>query len=447
MNTLKESIIEILTEGGMPSSIAHHKQAIKHATDAENIERFKGKSKQKLRQMAWSDGHGKMADTYLKFHDGVTQDSPKDNAPLFGRKIQKEDLKDERNYNMNKTQKEIQAETMQRLVNINTGITPVGFRETYVVEGEIPAGHKNIYVSKELEGPGDRGAQDRYDVHEMHKEIHAAAKQHKGKVHYKDPVNSKSDGHVTIHASGNEHFHKEVKDIANRYEASHSIDESNYNINKTHREEIVNVLDEKTAFDKHFEKKGYDPSDNEKKAVRHNFKYGTGRTFVHSKLSKNSSGIKPGKFNSQTGHINVKAGVGKLPEGIAEEPKVDHWQNGYDHARNEVENAGFKDTANMRKKSILADNPHKPGTPEHKNWHEGAKSGHESGIDEMDENTNFNEPDMLDEGHTTEAMKINHGKVSRGDALIKMKNALGKKFNPAKAEVAISHARFKQHNS
>ena len=58
-----------------------------------------------------------------------------------------------------------------------------------------------------------------------------------------------------------------------------------------------------------------------------------------------------------------------------------HYDTGYEHGRSAANDAGFKDTARARKKSMLTDNPHKKGTPEHKAWHKGASEGHQDALD------------------------------------------------------------------
>ena len=58
-----------------------------------------------------------------------------------------------------------------------------------------------------------------------------------------------------------------------------------------------------------------------------------------------------------------------------------HYDDGYKHGRESASDAGFKETARARKKEMLADNPHKKGTPEHKAWHKGASEGHQDALD------------------------------------------------------------------
>jgi hypothetical protein len=65
------------------------------------------------------------------------------------------------------------------------------------------------------------------------------------------------------------------------------------------------------------------------------------------------------------------------------EETQDHWQAGHDYAADHAIDSGFKETARARKKEMLADNPHKKGTPEHKEWHQGALAGHQTGLDNL----------------------------------------------------------------
>jgi hypothetical protein len=58
-----------------------------------------------------------------------------------------------------------------------------------------------------------------------------------------------------------------------------------------------------------------------------------------------------------------------------------HFDDGYEHGRAAANDAGFKEKARSIKKEMLADNPHKKGTPEHKAWHEGASEGHQDALD------------------------------------------------------------------
>jgi hypothetical protein len=52
-------------EGGMPASIIKHKQKLAHMSDEELANRFKDFDEQRLRQMAWRHGYGKMSSHYL----------------------------------------------------------------------------------------------------------------------------------------------------------------------------------------------------------------------------------------------------------------------------------------------------------------------------------------------------------------------------------------------
>jgi hypothetical protein len=65
------------------------------------------------------------------------------------------------------------------------------------------------------------------------------------------------------------------------------------------------------------------------------------------------------------------------------EATEDHYQTGHDYAADHAIDSGFKATARARKKEMLADNPHKKGTPEHDEWHKGALAGHQTGLDNM----------------------------------------------------------------
>ena len=55
----------VKAEGGMPSSIIKHKQKLAHMSDEELADRFKDFDEQRLRQMAWRHGYGKMSSHYL----------------------------------------------------------------------------------------------------------------------------------------------------------------------------------------------------------------------------------------------------------------------------------------------------------------------------------------------------------------------------------------------
>ncbi len=52
-------------EGGMPASIIKHKEKLAHMSDEELANRFKDFDEQRLRQMAWRHGYGKMSSHYL----------------------------------------------------------------------------------------------------------------------------------------------------------------------------------------------------------------------------------------------------------------------------------------------------------------------------------------------------------------------------------------------
>ena len=70
-------------------------------------------------------------------------------------------------------------------------------------------------------------------------------------------------------------------------------------------------------------------------------------------------------------------------QAMKEESESEHYKAGHEHAVDHAMDSGFKVTARARKKEMLADNPHKPGTPEHKEWHRGALAGHQTGLDNM----------------------------------------------------------------
>jgi len=55
----------LTTEGGMPASVIKHKQKLAHMSDEELADRFKDFDEQRLRQMAWRHGYGKMSSHYL----------------------------------------------------------------------------------------------------------------------------------------------------------------------------------------------------------------------------------------------------------------------------------------------------------------------------------------------------------------------------------------------
>ena len=68
---------------------------------------------------------------------------------------------------------------------------------------------------------------------------------------------------------------------------------------------------------------------------------------------------------------------------VKEESDSEHYEAGHKHGSDSAFDAGFKVTARARKKEMLADNPHKKGTPEHSDWHRGAKDGHQMALDNM----------------------------------------------------------------
>jgi hypothetical protein len=101
------------------------------------------------------------------------------------------------------------------------------------------------------------------------------------------------------------------------------------------------------------------------------------------------TGVNKFKDQIRTGMKRHHGPVGVLPEEFDEEveklEEMDdhqkHFDNGYEHGRSSANDAGFKEKAKSIKKDMLADNPHKKGTPEHKAWHEGASEGHQDALD------------------------------------------------------------------
>jgi hypothetical protein len=70
-------------------------------------------------------------------------------------------------------------------------------------------------------------------------------------------------------------------------------------------------------------------------------------------------------------------------QAMKEESDSEHYKAGHDYASDHAQDSGFKVTARARKKEMLADNPHKKGTPEHSDWHRGANDGHQMALDNM----------------------------------------------------------------
>lgn len=68
---------------------------------------------------------------------------------------------------------------------------------------------------------------------------------------------------------------------------------------------------------------------------------------------------------------------------LKEETESEHYKAGHEYASDHAQDSGFKVTARARKKEMLADNPHKKGTPEHDDWHRGALDGHQTALDNM----------------------------------------------------------------
>jgi hypothetical protein len=70
-------------------------------------------------------------------------------------------------------------------------------------------------------------------------------------------------------------------------------------------------------------------------------------------------------------------------QAMKDESESEHYKAGHSHGSDSAQDSGFKVTARARKKEMLADNPHKKGTPEHSDWHRGANDGHETALDNM----------------------------------------------------------------
>jgi len=70
-------------------------------------------------------------------------------------------------------------------------------------------------------------------------------------------------------------------------------------------------------------------------------------------------------------------------QAMKEETESKHYKSGHEYASDHAQDAGFKVTARARKKEMLANNPHKKGTPEHSDWHRGANDGHQTALDNM----------------------------------------------------------------
>jgi len=87
----------------------------------------------------------------------------------------------------------------------------------------------------------------------------------------------------------------------------------------------------------------------------------------------NVSNIAAGSPRGSSDSANVKL----------KEEQEDHFENGYKHAMDHALDSGNRETARSRKTEMLSNNPHKKGTPEHKEWHKGAVQGHSDGIREL----------------------------------------------------------------
>jgi hypothetical protein len=107
-------------------------------------------------------------------------------------------------------------------------------------------------------------------------------------------------------------------------------------------------------------------------------------------------------------------------EQIEEESNEKHWDKGYEYAKDHAIDSGFVHTASARKKQMLADNPHKKGTPEHSEWHKGALEGHSSGKREL-------------RGESVEHIEEGQNKqVEGGDPCWKNYQMVGKKMKNGK---------------
>lgn len=65
------------------------------------------------------------------------------------------------------------------------------------------------------------------------------------------------------------------------------------------------------------------------------------------------------------------------------EEKVDHWEKGFEHGEKFCDDFSFRENLKDAKKELLSQNPHKKGTPEHQQWHDGAHTAHEKAMDNM----------------------------------------------------------------
>ena len=62
---------------------------------------------------------------------------------------------------------------------------------------------------------------------------------------------------------------------------------------------------------------------------------------------------------------------------LAKEEVEDHWRKGYHHVREPISDEPYLDNARGRFNELKKNNPHKKGTPEHKEWHSGASAAYE----------------------------------------------------------------------
>ena len=104
------------------------------------------------------------------------------------------------------------------------------------------------------------------------------------------------------------------------------------------------------------------------------------REGVHLLVNKDNKIVNGYKGNTNDVLHSIKNwhGLKKIKE-----ESEDHWDVGYKHAMDHALDSGNSETARHRKNEMLADNPHKKGTEEHKQWHAGAKQGHSDGIYEL----------------------------------------------------------------
>jgi hypothetical protein len=99
-------------------------------------------------------------------------------------------------------------------------------------------------------------------------------------------------------------------------------------------------------------------------------------------MVKHSKDLKMPSAKETLGNMSKSFDKMKTEEKLEEmDDHQKHFDNGYEHGRSSANDAGFKEKAKSIKKDMLADNPHKKGTPQHKAWHEGASEGHQDALD------------------------------------------------------------------